>query len=61
MVDELVIYNPKMQSDVDMVMQGVVSWVGKSSMEISMYVFQLDELILDTKFLMVARDPSGSK
>jgi len=61
MVDELQMYESEIKPASDVTMHGHVSWVGRSSLEISMSMTQHEKVLLDTKFLMVARDPSAAK
>jgi len=61
LVDELLVHEPNIDPKNDIVMHGHVSWVGYSSIEVTMYMSQFDKTILETKFLMVAVDPSTGK
>lgn len=57
MVDEIKLHNNKFTLDDDIRMKGHVCWVGKSSMEIKMWMTQGDRPMVDATFVMVARDP----
>lgn len=57
MVDEIKIHNRCLESQADILLKGHVTWVGKSSMEIKMWLTQLAKPIIDATFVMVARDP----
>lgn len=56
MVDDIAIYNYDWNSVDDILVTGHVSWVGRSSMEITMWVSQKQIPIMDAVFVMVARD-----
>ncbi|XP_039265227.2 acyl-coenzyme A thioesterase 9, mitochondrial-like [Styela clava] len=57
MVDEIKIHNHCLESQADILLKGHVTWTGKSSMEIKMWLTQLAKPIIDATFVMVARDP----
>lgn len=63
MVDQIDMKQSHVDADKDIRMIGFVSWVGKTSMEITMKMEQQKEAssawtnVLDARFLMVARDP----
>lgn len=55
-----------LSSDMDLLMQGQVSWVGRSSMETSMDLLQKEpdgdwRHIINAKFVMVAQDPNTGR
>ena len=56
MVDEMTILENDIKKDVDIDMYGHVTWTGKSSMEIGMELMQDGIPILNTYFVMVARN-----
>jgi len=64
-VDDIKLHVPQIPFSNNMTIQGQVSWVGSSSMEILMHIFQESQdqriKILDATFLMVARDPKTGK
>ncbi|KAI6180127.1 Acyl-coenzyme A thioesterase 9, mitochondrial [Aphelenchoides besseyi] len=65
-VDKINLQNRVIRSDLDIVMNGMVTWVGRSSLEITMHLAQkYDEDdyrdILTARFVMVTLEPSGRK
>ncbi|KAI6192370.1 Acyl-coenzyme A thioesterase 9, mitochondrial [Aphelenchoides bicaudatus] len=65
-VDKINLQNRIIRSDLDIVISGIVTWVGRSSMEITMQLSQkYDENdyrdILTARFVMVTLQPDGKK
>lgn len=63
-VDKINLQNRIIRSDLDIVMNGIVSWVGRSSLEITMNLTQkYDENdyrdVLTARFVMVTLQPNG--
>uniref|UniRef100_H2YQG0 HotDog ACOT-type domain-containing protein n=1 Tax=Ciona savignyi TaxID=51511 RepID=H2YQG0_CIOSA len=56
MVDEIKIHHDHIDPTVDIIMAGHVTWTGRSSLEISMWLEQNGEKVVDAEFVMVARD-----
>nr|CAB3219767.1 acyl-coenzyme A thioesterase 9, mitochondrial-like [Phallusia mammillata] len=61
MVDEIKIHKDNVTDNADIHMRGHVTWAGKSSLEICMWLQQNDKPILDAQFVMVARDPESKR
>lgn len=61
MVDEIKIHLDNVDPTADIHMRGHVTWAGKSSLEICMWLQQNDKPILDAQFVMVARDPESKR
>jgi len=63
LVDNVVIHQPNIPMDKDLRLKGQVSWVGSSSMEISMSVLdhKTDMNYIDALFVMVARSPETNR
>uniref|UniRef100_A0AC34RJV8 HotDog ACOT-type domain-containing protein n=2 Tax=Panagrolaimus sp. JU765 TaxID=591449 RepID=A0AC34RJV8_9BILA len=65
-VDGIDVPNKVIRSDLDIIMDGFISWVGKSSLEVTMnlkqkYAEQDLRDILTAKFVMVSQDPETRK
>ncbi|CAD5233344.1 unnamed protein product [Bursaphelenchus xylophilus] len=65
-VDKIDLQNRTIRSDLDIVMTGMVTWVGRSSMEITMHLSQKysdDDYrdVLTARFVMVTLEPNGRK
>ncbi|KAH7693557.1 acyl-CoA thioesterase 9-like protein, partial [Aphelenchoides avenae] len=65
-VDRINLQNRLIRSDLDIVMSGMVTWVGRSSAEITMHLTQKyaeDDYrdILTARFVMVSMEPNGKK
>jgi acyl-coenzyme A thioesterase 9 len=65
-VDKINLQNRVVRSDLDIIMSGMVTWVGRSSAEITMHLAQKygeEDLrdILTARFMMVSMEPSGAK
>uniref|UniRef100_A0A915E3I2 HotDog ACOT-type domain-containing protein n=1 Tax=Ditylenchus dipsaci TaxID=166011 RepID=A0A915E3I2_9BILA len=65
-VDKINLQNRVIRSDLDIIMSGMVTWVGRSSTEITMHLAQKygeDDLrdVLTARFVMVSMEPTGKK
>ncbi|KAI6233385.1 Acyl-coenzyme A thioesterase 9, mitochondrial [Aphelenchoides fujianensis] len=65
-VDKINLQNRVIRADLDILMSGMVTWVGRSSLEITMHLTQkYDEDdyrdILTARFVMVTLEPNGRK
>ncbi|XP_073213487.1 acyl-coenzyme A thioesterase 9, mitochondrial isoform X1 [Lepidochelys kempii] len=65
LVDKIDLCKKVIYPDCDIKFTGNVSWVGKTSMEVKMHMFQLHDdtysPVLDATFVMVARDPENKR
>uniref|UniRef100_H2YQG1 HotDog ACOT-type domain-containing protein n=1 Tax=Ciona savignyi TaxID=51511 RepID=H2YQG1_CIOSA len=61
MVDEIKIHHDHIDPTVDIIMAGHVTWTGRSSLEISMWLEQNGEKVVDAEFVMVARDSESKR
>lgn len=61
MVDEVRIHDHDIDPTQDILMDGHVTWSGRSSLEIGMLLTQNGRPALDAQFVMVARDAKTSK
>ena len=61
MVDEVKIHLQKIDVTQDIIMKGHVTWSGRSSLEIGMWLSQNEEPVMDAQFVMVARDAATMK
>jgi acyl-coenzyme A thioesterase 9 len=65
-VDRINLHNRIIRSDLDIIMSGMVTWVGRSSAEITMHLTQKygsDDFreVLTARFVMVSMEPCGTK
>ncbi|KAI1710838.1 putative acyl-coenzyme A thioesterase 9, mitochondrial-like [Ditylenchus destructor] len=65
-VDKINLQNRVIRSDLDIIMSGMVTWVGRSSAEITMHLAQKygeNDLrdVLTARFVMVSMEPGGKK
>ncbi|CAD5230777.1 unnamed protein product [Bursaphelenchus okinawaensis] len=65
-VDKINLQEKRIRSDLDIIMTGMVTWVGRSSMEITMHLSQKyseDDYrdVLTARFVMVTLEPNGRK
>ena len=65
-VDKINLQNRVIRSDLDIIMTGMVTWVGRSSLEITMHLAQKygeNDLrdVLTARFVMVSMEPNGQK
>ena len=61
MVDEVRIHNQQIDVTRDIMMEGHVTWSGRSSLEIRMLLTQNREPVMDAQFVMVARNAAKQK
>ena len=61
MVDEVRIHDEQIDITHDIIMQGHVTWSGRSSLEIGMLLTQNEKPVMDAQFVMVARDAAKKK
>jgi len=61
MVDEIKIRKHNIDPACDIEMVGHVTWTGRSSIEITMWLHQNNQPVLDAQFVMVARDAESKK
>ena len=61
MVDEVRIHRDQIDVTHDIIMEGHVTWSGRSSLEIGMLLTQEKQPVMGAQFVMVARDAARKK